>query len=174
MNPRKPTKLKLVTGTMKPSRMNHAEPAPQAGRIPMPRGLTPLHQTAWKRLAGAIQRMGATSLPDAVALERLVACYVEILEAEESIKRPIVAERTMKDGEIREMVICEAGERYYTAYGQSGFMVRERPEFGVIRSADQRLKGYLNEFGLTPASRSKVSVLPTKKAEPASRYFDVF
>ena len=137
----------------------------------MPSGMTPLHQKAWKRLAGAIQRMGATTQPDAVALERLVACYVEILEAEASIARPITATKVTKDGEILETVICAAGERYFVSYGQSGYMVRERPEVGVIRSADQRLKGYLNEFGLTPASRSKVSVIPRKSVDPAAKFF---
>ena len=102
MNPRKPTHLKIVLGTQKKCRVNHAEPRPQGGRIAMPKGLTPLHQKAWKRLAGAIQRMGATTQPDAVALERLVACYVEILEAEASIARPILATRVTKDGEILE------------------------------------------------------------------------
>jgi P27 family predicted phage terminase small subunit len=171
MNPRRPTHLKVVLGTQRKDRLNKREPKPAAGPIPMPKGLTPLHQAAWRRVAGAVIRMGATTPPDALALERLVACYVEILEAEASIARPIVAERTTKDGEVYEVVICRAGERYFVSYGQSGYMVRERPEVAVIRSADQRLKSYLNEFGLTPAARSKVSVIPDEREDPASKYF---
>ena len=171
MNPRKPTHLKMVLGTEKPSRVNPLEPAAEAGRISMPKGLSPLHQAAWRKVVAAVLKMGATSQTDAIALERLVACYVEILEAEASIARPIIATRLMKDGEIQETVICGAGELYFTSFGTTGVMVRERPEVGVIRSADQRLKGYLNEFGLTPAARSKVSVIPKPKRDSNAKYF---
>lgn len=167
--PRKPTTLKLVTGTEKPCRANPAEPQPPPAPTGMapPRHLSPRAVDAWHRLAPMLDAMGVLTVADELALERLCECYAELEEARASLARPVLA--SGKDGEPVE--IAAAGQVTYVTHSANGSMVRARPEVAAIAEADRRLKGYLAEFGLTPSTRSRVKAEGGGERDPLDAYF---
>lgn len=61
-----------------------------------------------------------------------------------------------------------------TRYGENGAFDVTRPEVAAFADADRRLKGWLNEFGLTDATRGKVvaagKAKPGDDNDPLSRY----
>lgn len=97
--------------------------------------------------------MGVLTEADAVGLEQLCECYVEVQEL-----RADVAE----NGRFQ-TVETKAG----------GAMERLRPAYTALMDADRRLKGWLIEFGKTPAARSKVKSdgEGAEQADPAAAYF---
>jgi len=110
--------------------------------------------SAWKKLTKDLESMGVLSEVDGYALERACQCYAEIKALEAKIKNK--------------------GRTFETTNQNGDLMVRARPEVGMLSDADRRFKGYLIEFGLTPAARSRlvVSQGSTKGKSGAEQYFD--
>jgi P27 family predicted phage terminase small subunit len=149
----KPTHLKLIQGNAGKRRLNSAEPQPEPCEAPAPEHLTRYAREAWDRLAPMLRRMGLLTVADTIALERLCACYAEAREM----------------SAILEM---EGGGTYETKNVSGETMFRPRPEAARLADADRRLKGYLGEFGLTPAARSKVrTAAGGGKPDPLDAYF---
>lgn len=179
-NPRKPTALKLVQGNPGKRALNPAEPKPARALPSPPDHISIRARNAWGRVATMLDRMGVLTEADGLALERLCECYADILEARESLALPIeVEERDPRDRRdvdgLPVMVtrqVAEGGSLTYITYGKSGPMLRSRPELALIADADRRFRGYLSDFGLTPAARSKVSATdPGAAADPRASYF---
>lgn len=144
--PRKPTHLKLVTGTTRKGRETPNEPKPATGRPVMPGHLSKRAAAAWLKVSKMLNALGVLTALDAMALERLCECYAEILEYQATLD----AREDPKTGEIG----CRT---YETTTVAGGRMVRVYPEVALLADADRRFKAYLGDFGLTPATRSKVS-----------------
>ena len=135
-NPRKPTHLKEIQGTNQPCRSNPNEPQ-ASGAVPVP----PDHLSAreaekFLQLLGYITGMGIASAEDTDALANLAAVLVEIEEDQ--------------------VLIHSMGGPYYVPNPENG-MIRKHPAVDRIQTNRMRAQSLLGEFGLTPASRSKVS-----------------
>lgn len=146
VRPTKPTALKVLQGTQRPGRVNRSEPKPLAmplSRRP-PTWLSPRGKTAWREIVPVLRRMGVVTVADPLALSMLADAVGEYREA-----------RT---------VVIEEGATYWTE-GQSR-MLRPRPEVAIASDAWRRSKQLLTEFGLTPASRGRVSGSPEKDEDP--------
>lgn len=148
----KPSHLKVVGGTSRKSRENPAEPKPRAGLPVPPPHLRPRAREAWDYMLRLLDSMGVITVADAVALERLAECYADLLDARASLAQPLMWH--FPNGGVVE--VAPAGEMTYLTRGKDGFMARTRPEAAQIADLDRRLKAYLGEFGLTPATRSKI------------------
>ena len=74
MNPPKPTALKMIQGTVQPSRMNPNEPKPRVGAV-KPEGMHKAASDEWDRLAPMLERLGLLRETDALALELLCESY---------------------------------------------------------------------------------------------------
>lgn len=148
----KPTQLKLVAGNPGKRATNKREPKPRRIIPSCPAHLDDAGKVAWGRLCTILDRMGVLTEADALALERLCACYADILECQALI---------LRDG------------RTYETDGPSGRLIKGNPAAGQLRAADAQFKAYLIEFGLTPAARSKVNADPdaNEKADPLKTYF---
>lgn len=140
----KPTHLKVVSGNPGKRALNKREPKPKRVIPSCPEHLSTASKVAWGKLCVLLDRMGVLTEADALALERLCDCYAEILECRELIER---------DG------------RTYSSTGtakrdgdEPQFLMKANPAVAMLADADRRFKGYLVEFGLTPAARSKVQV----------------
>lgn len=83
--------------------------------------------------------MGVLTLADAIELEVLCEDYAEWCELKADIK---ANGRTQK-------VTTESGAEFE----------RQRPQVAMLSDCDRRLKSHLIEFGLSPASRSKISLI---------------
>ena len=150
--PRKPTHLKLVAGTAQKCRINAKEPKPPRGVPAAPKHLRPRARAAWASFARLLDEIGVLTKADGVALEMLCGAYCDLLEARDSLARPI-----MSNAEPDATEIAAAGSTTYVSFGQNGPMVRKRPEVAMIADADRRVSMWLAKFGLTPADLSRVS-----------------
>jgi P27 family predicted phage terminase small subunit len=143
--------LKLVTNTLRKERANPNEPQPPAiADLTPPDCLSPAAVGVWRDVAPKLLRMGVLSDADMLAAAQLCETVAEVNAYRATL---------------------EAEGRTYQTNGASGPMVRARPEIGLLADASRRLAAWLSAFGMTPASRARVSVV-SGQPDPASRWFD--
>ncbi len=159
----KPTELKLVTGNRGNRPLNKNEPKPPTDIPRMPAHLPPRAKAVWKRLCKLLSDMGVLTLADALALERLCDIYAEIIELRKDIDengRTYESIKPLDDIDGPDSMVQK--------------LIKPNPAVGMLADADRRFKGYLTEFGLTPASRSKIQLSNSdgkKKEDSLSKYF---
>lgn len=162
--PKKPTRLKLVTGTYRADRATPNEPQPARASAEPPPGLSAGALAAWGRLFPVLHRMGVVTEADAAALARMCECCAEMQAATESLARPVL--------DLDGTEVAPAGSLTYTTRSASGgVMVRTRPEVAARAAAERRFQHWLTQFGLTPAARSRVSAVGEREKDPADEYF---
>lgn len=144
-----PTAMKIASGNPGKRAINKREPKPPAGVPTPPEHLSDEARRVWFALAPMLDAMGVLTQADAIELEVLCEDYAEWLE----LKKDIQA-----NGRVQ-TVTTKSGDEF----------IRQRPQVGMLQDADRRLKGHLAEFGLTPASRSKVTI--SEKSEGEDKYF---
>lgn len=157
-NPRTPTDLKLVTGTQRKDRSNPNEPRPEKIAPTCPAHLSDEEKVFWGRVCVELELMGVLTRADGMALEALVHLYVR-------------RNKLIK-------MLDEEGE-FYKVKGTNGeLLIKKHPASDVLKDLTTELRLTRAEFGLSPASRSKVHTVPTgghKQPEtpkkPASAYF---
>lgn len=146
-----PTKLKVVRGTTRKDRANPAEPQP-TGTVSTepPDWLSEEARPWWERVRPLLVRMNVLTSADPVALGLLCDALAEYVAAREQVER---------DGRTYESISVRAGT-----------MIRAHPAVGIQADAWRRAKLMLTEFGLTPASRSKVTVADAGPADPLEEW----
>ena len=154
----KPTALKLISGNPGKRALNKREPKPNREVPSCPAHLADASKVAWGRLCVLLDRMGVLTEADALALERLCDCYAEILECRELIAR---------DGRVYSSAATGGEEG-----DPPRMLMKANPAVAMLADADRRFKGYLVEFGLTPAARSKVQVKHgDEEKDPLQEFF---
>jgi len=143
--PPKPTKLKLLTGTAQPCRINKNEPKLEAKAPSCPRHLKGKKRWAYRRLIRIIDPMKVMTRADAVALELAAEAYAEMVEASE--------------------VVEENGFTYESEKEDGGILIKTRPEVLIRSDAWRRLEKMISHFGISPSSRTKVSVVEKLKEQ---------
>lgn len=133
--PRKPTALKVVQGTSRKDRTNPNEPKVKTSIPSCPSHLNADAKREWKRITKELEKMNLVSEFDRSALAAYCQAYGTWVEAERGIKQ---------DGMIS---ITPNGLPVQSAWVQ------------IKNKALEQLHKYSTEFGFTPASRSKVSVV---------------
>lgn len=135
---RLPTKLKILKGTQRVDRLNPSEPDP-ANHIPdAPDFLSKDALIEWGRISHELNNLGLLSEIDRAALAIYCQAWGRVVKYEK--------------------VIAEKGELYKTPNGS----IQTSPALWVVNKAIEQCHKFLTEFGMSPASRSKVSA---KKAE---------
>ena len=132
----KPDHLKVLSGTAQKCRMNPDAPAANVGTAEAPAWLSSRAAEIFDQITATLLGMGIASPDDQAALAMLASRLEEV--------------------ELMTAAI-EDGGRTYETIGQSGKMIRARPEVGMRNEAMRHAQSLLAEFGLTPAARSKVS-----------------
>ncbi|NPD67287.1 P27 family phage terminase small subunit [Lichenicola cladoniae] len=163
--PRKPTHLKVVGGTAQPCRTNKAEPKLKAARLAAPAHLSRRAKLAWAKASRLLHDMGVLTVADGVALEGLCEAIADQRDARSSLSEA-VSYVHQEHGAPREVQIAAAGSLTYITVGNSGPMIRMRPEVAAIADADRRVSMWLAKFGLTPADRSRVGAAGMEKTNP--------
>lgn len=72
----------------------------------------------------------------------------------------------LEEIEILSVTIQDGGGTYSTTATSGDKLVRARPEVGQRNEAMRHAQSLLNEFGLTPAARSKVSAGKPSEVNP--------
>lgn len=138
--PPKPTVLKVLQGNPGKRPLNTNEPKPQPIAPKPPSWLPREAKREWKRLAPELEKLGLLTIVDGTAFANYCLAYARLREAEETIKR---------EG----MVITT----------EKGYKM-PHPAVKIAEKAQQIIKAFCSEFGLTPSSRSRMS-LPTRNED---------
>jgi P27 family predicted phage terminase small subunit len=146
----KPTALKKVLGTARKDRTVANEPKPLAlVSLDPPAHIQGEAASLWKRLAPILDRMGVLTEADVDAFEALCIAWADWKDALAAIA---------EDG------------AYYQTFSESGMMRRAHPALGVRNDAWRRVIAGMSEFGLTPASRTKVSARSKDDDDPLAEF----
>lgn len=138
----KPTHLKLLQGNPGKRRINPSEPKPPA-EIPVPPDhLNDIAKAEWNRISEILLRLGLLTTLDRAALAAYCTTYARWIEAEEALKKtgPIVR-------------------------SPNGHPILS-PYLVVANRALEQMRAFMIEFGLTPASRSRISVNVHENEDP--------
>lgn len=142
----KPTKLKELAGNPGHRTLNNAEPRP--GGIPAcPTHLDREARAEWKRIARELTGLGLLTSVDRAALAAYCAAYSRWVKAEEQVQKFGLVIKSPK----------------------SGYPIAN-PYVGIANTALDQMRRFLIEFGMTPASRSRIHVDAPGEEDP----FDAF
>ena len=143
-----PTNLKLVKGTLQNCRENEHEPTPPHEGVKMPSDMTPEAKKHWRKISAQLKKARVLTVMDVDALAAYCELYAGWRHATDMIatEGPVVI-------------------------GEKGFAIRS-PWFEVSQRYLENMKKMLTEFGMTPASRPKITA-PSDKKQPKSGWDDV-
>lgn len=150
--PPKPTHIKLVEGNPGRRPLNDKEPKPPRGIPKCPPHLSERARGLWKKIGPHLDKMGVLTIADGTALELMCEAYAEYWECRE--------------------VIIAGGATFTSETLAGGLMERARPQVAMQADAWRRVLSMLAQFGLTPASRSKVKTGDTEKVDPMDAFLN--
>jgi len=150
--PPKPTALKLLAGNPGKKPLNAREPQPRTSTPHCPEWLSDDAKKVWRRLVPELKVMKVLAAVDADALAAYCHTYTRWREAEEFLsKHGMVYPIRDDQGRVKCMV--------------------QFPQVAIARNLLLVLRAYQQEFGLTPASRSRIQIgEPAAPATDASRW----
>jgi len=140
--PRLPTKIKLLHGETRPSRLNHTEPRPRAQLPKLPSGLGVGAAVVWRRV---IREFGHAGVLTAVDSDILRA-YCESVARYESAGAMLDASGPL----VR---------------GVRGHELVKNPLHQIVRDNAVLVRSLARELGLTPSARAGLHATP----EPLER-----
>ncbi len=144
----KPTAVKQLQGNPGKRVLNDSEPQPGRSSARAPRGLGMEGGRFWRRYAPALAALGVLTEVDEPAL-RLAAEHYEVA---------VRAATQLHDEEL----VLE---------GRDG--AKKNPLTQILRDNSTALRGFLTEFGMTPASRSKIRIENDEQPSLAEELFRV-
>ena len=138
-----PTKLKVLHGNPGKRPLNDREPMPSSGFPRCPEHLQGEARDAWENFGRELEKSGIGTVLDATALELLCASYSIYLDA---------LQKTLQYG----AVWVEKGDGKIPKFAYS-------PHWAVMNREWKNVKDMLQQFGMTPSSRS--GIVADKKNE---------
>jgi P27 family predicted phage terminase small subunit len=132
----KPTHLKLLEGNPGHRPINGAEPKPKRELPTCPAHLNPSAKAEWKRLVQELQEIGILTLIDRGVLAGYCQSWGRWVEAERKLK------------ETPPLIKTPAG------------YVQVSPWLTIANREREFMLRYMAELGLTPSSRTRLSVTP--------------
>jgi P27 family predicted phage terminase small subunit len=147
----KPTKLKILAGNPGRRPINTREPQPTRGIPSQPSWLSAEAKAEWKRITPELDRLGVLTIVDRTALTAYCQAHAELYEASRLLN---------SEGRIITVDVFarESGEKV-------GTRRVVHPAVRLQREAFRIIKQFLGEFGLTPASRTRLKSPPVGDAE---------
>lgn len=144
----KPTHMKLLEGNPGKRALNKAEPKPQAKIPPCPRHLSKEARKEWRRISKELLQLGLLTVVDRAALAAYCQAWARWIQAEEA----------MATDDFKMVATTDKGYAHVS------------PWFSVANAALKQMHSFLTEFGLTPASRSRVTVAKPEEKDPYSEF----
>jgi P27 family predicted phage terminase small subunit len=132
----KPTALKAFEGNRGKRPLNNNEPKPKVELLQCPYWLKKdrLAYNEWKRIIPELYLLGLSTNVDRTALELYCSQYSIYRQAMEIIRKAGLTTNNIRDG------------------------FKAIPEVAIAREAAKTIKALCIEFGLTPSSRSRISL----------------
>jgi len=135
-----PTKMKILKDNPGRRPLNENEPEPEKGELRDPPEHIGEHgKKEWQRLAPILHGLGLLTEADYPAFEAYCQTYSRWVDAE--------------------LFLQEHGSTETTTNGN----IIQSPVVGIANTSLQIMLKYMSEFGLTPSSRSRVSVTKGKE-----------
>lgn len=142
----KPTHLKVIQGNPGKRALPKGEPKPLAGKPTCPSHLDAEAKREWRRMVRDLEAMGLLTKVDRAALALYCQAWARWVKAVGQIEA---------HGEVVE-----------TGNGS----VKLSPWVTVANTASKEMRALLVEFGLTPSSRSRVSVPTQEEEDPLAAF----
>jgi P27 family predicted phage terminase small subunit len=139
----KPTALKRLAGNPGCRPLNENEPRP-SGIPTCPEHLNTVAKAEWERLCGELSSLGLLTIVDRAALAAYCAVYARWADAEQKIEKHGTVIKTVSGNAI------------------------QNPYVGVANRALDLMYKFQSEFGMTPSSRSRLSVSPSSQVPAGS------
>jgi P27 family predicted phage terminase small subunit len=152
-----PTSLKLVKGTARKGRMKN-EPKPQMEIPSVPPELSDAAKVEWGRISQDLFQLGLLSRIDRAALAVYCEAWSDWLDATEKVARLGKVIKTS------EKVIQKADG----TIEKSGGNFVENPYFSIKKRCAELMHTYLVEFGMSPASRTRINADPIPACSQSS------
>lgn len=139
-----PTQIKLLRGTFRKDRARGSEPKVGVEVPRCPKELSPDAKREWRRIAPELARLGLLTRIDGTMLALYCDSYARWLEAQQAVQ---------KFGAVIK--------------SPSGFPMQS-PYLAIANKALDQMRQLLQEFGMSPSSRTRVSVVPMP--DPADKW----
>lgn len=127
--------------------LNRSEPKP-GGVATCPRELDDEAKKEWKRVASELQSQGMLTVVDRAALAAYCVCYSRWRDSERQLELTGTVVRSPK----------------------SGYPI-QNPYVGIANTALDQMRKFLIEFGMTPASRSRLQIDPPASPDDKLKHF---
>jgi P27 family predicted phage terminase small subunit len=148
-----PTRLKLLRGETRPSRLNRAEPRPRGDRLRVPSDLDPAAKAVWRRVVGAVGATGVLTTADADGLR---------IYCESVVRYQHAADLLAASG-----ALITAGGRG----ARRGELVKN-PLHQIVRDNAILVRAFARELGLTPAARVGLRSGNEAEHDPFAEFLD--
>ena len=136
-----PTKLKVLRGTLRKHRTNANEPRVHAEIPRCPTELSAVAKREWRRIAPELAALGLLASIDRTALALYCDAYARWVEAIRAVEEFGVVIKS-----------------------HTGFPMQS-PYLAIANKAGEQIRLLLAEFGMSPASRSRVHANTAGRAE---------
>lgn len=153
--------MHVLTGTFRGDRHGGGDaPEPPKGRPEAPKGLSVVARAEWDRMVERLEASGTLTLSDDGALYQYVQLFAETERIHErSAENGRLAKRL-----LRSVVKLNGDSLVDAVKAIVHLRSLEAKDSRDLRQGHLALRGYLVEFGMTPAARSRVK-LPAYKPE---------
>ena len=138
----KPTHLKVIQGNPGKRALNPREPKPTYSAPTCPAHLNPTAKAEWKRLAPQLELLRMISQLDRAALAAYCQAYGRWVEAERKLS------------ETPTLIKLPSG------------YIQPSPWLAIANKQLELMHKFQGELGLSPASRSRVSISPSLRPKP--------
>jgi P27 family predicted phage terminase small subunit len=153
---RTPTNIKLLRGTFRGDRAVSNEAQLPDAIPPVPPHLSDEAKVEWGRITQDLYAAGLLKNVDRAALCAYCDAWSDYVDASSRVKAMGTVVTTKK-------VIQKDGT-------ETGGNIIENPYYSVKKRSMELMYRFLTEFGMTPASRSRIEADPPGSAEGASRW----
>jgi P27 family predicted phage terminase small subunit len=166
----KPTKLKELEGNPGKRPLNTREPAPENALPKCPSFIKGEARKEWNRLSGELFTLGLLTRIDRAALSAYCIAWGQLQEAEAELARMKKSYREMMVLKKKNPNIKINISNGMVSVTSNGNVIME-PMLSVRKQAMEQMHKFLTEFGMTPASRSRIVVDKSEHLDDALSEF---
>jgi P27 family predicted phage terminase small subunit len=154
----KPTNMKILQGNPGKRPLNRAEPKPTAKIPSCPKTLTGEARKEWRRVTKELAQLGLLTAIDRAVLALYCQAWGRWVYAEEQLEKL----RTWAGRDGEEPELPPPGWTFTTDKGYEGVT----PWLSIANKAASEVRKLAAEFGMTPSSRSRVTVTKAEEVDP--------
>jgi P27 family predicted phage terminase small subunit len=141
-----PTKVKLLRGETRPSRVNYREPLPSAKIPAMPPDMDDEAKVIWRRVIATMGKTGVIRSPHGDMLRGYCEAVVDYNRAHAVLAATGILVKGQRPGDIV-----------------------KNPVWQIVREARDQMLKFGTEFGLSPSSQSGLQIEPEQAPNQVDR-----